>query len=70
MYLMMCTRFDLAHRASLVSKYMSNAGRLHWEVVKWVFRYLMCTCSEDIVFSGSDTEMNVVSFVNSDYAGI
>ena len=34
MYAMVCTRSDLARAMSVVSKYMSNAGRVHWQVVK------------------------------------
>jgi len=34
MHAMVCTRPDLAHVVSQVSKYMSKPGRQHWEVVK------------------------------------
>jgi hypothetical protein len=40
MYAMVCTRPDLAHAVSVVSKYMSNSGKQHWNAVKWIFRYL------------------------------
>jgi len=42
MYAMVCTRPDLAHAISQVSKYMSKTGRQHWETLKWIFRYLRC----------------------------
>jgi len=34
MYAMVCTRPDLAHVVSQVSKYMSKPDRQHWEAVK------------------------------------
>ena len=34
MYAMVCTKPDLAHAVSTVSKYMANPGRKHWNVVK------------------------------------
>jgi len=50
MYAMVCTRPDLAHAVSQVSKYMSKPGRQHWEAVKWIFRYLRGTVGHGIVF--------------------
>ena len=34
MYAMVCTRPDIAHAVSVVSRYMSNPGKEHWEGVK------------------------------------
>jgi len=34
MYAMVCTRTDLTHVVSQVSKYMSKPSRQHWEAVK------------------------------------
>ena len=34
MYAIVCTKPDLAHAVSTVSKYMANPGRKHWNVVK------------------------------------
>jgi Reverse transcriptase (RNA-dependent DNA polymerase) len=34
MYLMVCTRPDIAHVVSVVSCYLSCPGRVHWETVK------------------------------------
>lgn len=38
MYLMVCTRLDLAYIVSLIIRFMSKSRRTHWEAVKWVFR--------------------------------
>jgi len=34
MYAMVCTRPDIAHVVGVVSRFMSNPGREHWEAVK------------------------------------
>ncbi|KAK4384428.1 Retrovirus-related Pol polyprotein from transposon TNT 1-94, partial [Sesamum angolense] len=51
MYTTMCTRPDLAHAVSQVSKYMSKPGRHHWEAVKWIFRYLKGTVGDGVVLA-------------------
>lgn len=33
MYAMVCTRPDIAHALSVVSRYMSNPGKNYWEAV-------------------------------------
>jgi hypothetical protein len=39
MYVMVSTRPDISHAIGVVSRYMSNPGKGHWEAVKWVLRY-------------------------------
>lgn len=34
MYAMMCTRLDIAHAVGVVSRFLANPGKEHWEVVK------------------------------------
>ncbi|GKG00977.1 retrovirus-related pol polyprotein from transposon TNT 1-94, partial [Tanacetum coccineum] len=36
MYAMVCTRPNLAHAVSVVSRFMANPGKAHWKVVKWI----------------------------------
>ncbi|CAA0826453.1 Pentatricopeptide repeat-containing protein [Striga hermonthica] len=38
MYAMVCTRPDIAHAVGIVSRYLSNPGKDHWEDVKWILR--------------------------------
>lgn len=40
MYTMVCTRPDIAHAISCVSRYMSDPGKTHWQALKWILRYL------------------------------
>ena len=51
MYEMVCIRLDLAQAVSVVSKFLSNLGRSHWDVVKWIFRYLRSTKNYGIMFN-------------------
>ena len=50
MYAMVCTRLDIAHAEGVVSRYLSNLGKQHWEVVKWILRYLRGTISLALYF--------------------
>ena len=68
MYAMICTRPDLAHAVSMVSRYMHNPGKDHWSAVKWIFRYLKGTSDIGLVFDKTTTN-DVVGFVDSDYGG-
>src|SRR2546425_6812648 len=52
MYAMVCTRSDIAHAVGVVSRFLSNPGKEHWNAVKWILRYLkgtskMCLCFRD-----------------------
>ena len=40
MYAIVCTRPDIANAVGVVSRFMSRLGKQHWEVVKWIMRYL------------------------------
>ncbi|GJV43043.1 retrovirus-related pol polyprotein from transposon TNT 1-94 [Tanacetum coccineum] len=70
MYAMVCTRPDLAHAVGVVSRFLSNPGKKHWEAVKWIFRYLRPppgTSKLGITF-GNGKPM-LVGFTDSDMAG-
>jgi len=44
-YAMICTRAKIAYVVVVVSRFLSNLGRKHWNTVKWVMRYLCGTSS-------------------------
>jgi len=50
MYVMVCTRPDLAYVVSIVSRFMHNPGKAHWEAVKWILRYLKGSPDLGLVF--------------------
>jgi hypothetical protein len=67
MYAMVATRPDIAHVVGVVSRFMHNPGRLHWNAVKHIFRYLVGTQDYNITF-GPDEPSSLVGFTDSDYA--
>jgi hypothetical protein len=50
MYAMIYTRPDLAHDVSVVSGFMHNPGKEHWNAVKWILRYLKGTSHFGLLF--------------------
>ena len=66
MYAMVCTRPDIAHAVSTVSRFMSNPGRPHWETVKWILRYLRGSTNLKLCFGGGEAKL--VAFSDSDMA--
>ena len=46
---------------------MNNPGKLHWEAVKWILRYLRGITSKALCFKGGDTILT--RFVDTDLAG-
>ena len=68
MYAMVCTRPDLAHAVSVVSRFMGQPGREHWQAVKRIFRYLRGTSDVGLIYGG-DTQCLVTGYSDSDYAG-
>jgi hypothetical protein len=55
MYVMVCTRPDIAHAVGVVSKYIKNPGKEHWDAVKWILMYLSGTTTHALCFEGSYT---------------
>lgn len=67
MYAMVCTRPDIAYAVGIVSRYLSNPGRHHWEAVKWIMRYLRGTSNLRLTL-GYDSP-TLVGYSDSDLAG-
>ena len=70
MYIMVCTRSDLSQVISIVSRYMHNPRRGHWEAVKWIFRYIKGTIDIGLVLKKDVTgKQECIGYVDFDYAG-
>ena len=71
MYAMVCPRLDIAQAVGVLSCYMSNLGRAHWDVVKRVFRDLQGTTEYLIYFHGIGNEhsLDIRGYVDSDWVG-
>ena len=65
---MVCTRPNFAQALSVVSKYMSNPGRDHWQAVKWILRYLKGSRNKGIMFERQHGDACITGFIDSDYA--
>ena len=70
MYAMVCTRPDISHAVSMVSRYMHNPGKGHWQAVKWILRYIQGTVDIGLKFEKDrNVGKHLVGYVDSDYAG-
>jgi len=67
MYVMVCTRPDLAHAIGSISRFLSNLGREHWNAVKWIMRYLCGTSSLKLCFESEKPVL--VGYTDSDMVG-
>ncbi|XP_074374306.1 secreted RxLR effector protein 161-like [Apium graveolens] len=65
---MVYTRPDLAQSVNVVSRFMGDSGKEHWQAVKKVFQYLKGTSDLRLIYGGS-TECSVPGFSDSDYDG-
>ncbi|KAE8675023.1 putative pectinesterase 53 [Hibiscus syriacus] len=66
MFAMICTRPDIAQAVGVVSRYMVNPGKEHWNIVKRTLRYIKGTSNVALCYGGSNLLIN--GYVNSDYA--
>ncbi|WKA04180.1 hypothetical protein VitviT2T_022237 [Vitis vinifera] len=67
MYAMVCTRPDIAYAVGVVSRFLSNPGRHHWEAVKCIMRYLRGIFKLKLTFEGGKPIL--VGYTDSDMAG-
>nr|CAN73722.1 hypothetical protein VITISV_041002 [Vitis vinifera] len=67
MYAMVCTRLDITHVVGVVSRFMSRLGKQHWEVVKWILRYLKGSLDTCLCFTGASLKLQ--GYVDADFAG-
>ncbi|GJR40354.1 retrotransposon protein, putative, ty1-copia subclass [Tanacetum coccineum] len=69
MYLMVCSRPDITYVISVVSRYLANPGKNHWEAMKWILKYLQGTTNVGLVYgTNHGNHVDITSFVDSDYA--
>ena len=68
-YLVVCTRPDLAHATSQVSRFMQNPGPAHWKACTRILRYLRGTVGHRLVFDVSRGRARLFGFSDADHAG-
>jgi hypothetical protein len=71
MYLMVCTRPDIAYAVGFLSRFSHNPGIKHWKALKRVFRYLKGTSDLGIELGGkiTDTTPILIGYADADFAG-
>ena len=57
MYVMVCTRPDIAHAVGVVSRFMSKPGKQHWEAIKWILRYLKGSLDTCLCFTSASLKL-------------
>ena len=57
MYVMLCKRPDICFVISMMSRYQSNPGPVHWAAVKRIFRYLRGTTDFALCFHRGDLKL-------------
>ena len=67
MYVMVCTRPDIAHVVGVVSRSLTNLGKEHWEALKWILRYLRSTSKVCLCFGSGEPMLD--GYTYSDMAG-
>lgn len=66
-FAMICPRLDIAHAVGVVSRYMANPGREHWNAVKRILKYIKVTTDVASCYGGSD--FIIKEYVDLDYEG-
>ena len=66
MYVMVYTRPDIAHAVGVVSLFLTNHGKEHCKVVRWMLRYMRSTSRVCLCFGSS--ELMLVGYTDSDMA--
>ncbi|XP_042983134.1 secreted RxLR effector protein 161-like [Carya illinoinensis] len=70
MYATVCTRPDLIYAVSVVSRFMSNPVKAHWQAIKWLLRYISGTTVLGLKYGNNVKEgCELEGFVDADYAG-
>lgn len=71
MYDIVCSWPDFAFAVSMVSKFMVDPRRQHWEALKWVLRYIKGSTKVGLLFNniGEGRADVLKGFVDSDLVG-
>lgn len=70
MYTMVCSRSDLSHAISILSRYMIDPSLNHWDALKKVLRYMREAINLGILFEkiSDKNDQPLVGFVDFDFA--
>ena len=65
MYVILCTRPNICYAVGIISRYKSNLGPEHWNVVKHILKYLNRTKNYMLVYSRKD--LTPIGYTDSDF---
>jgi hypothetical protein len=68
MHIMVCTRPDIAAAVGILSRFMENPGKQHWNGVMRIIQYLKKTKTTGLTFNRLSTS-DIYGFCDSDWAG-
>lgn len=70
MFAMICTRLDIVYVVILVNRYMVDPGVEHWNIIKYIVRYMQVTLSISLIYKRGSKRVSIVKgFVDAYYAG-
>jgi hypothetical protein len=69
MYLAITTRPDITNAVSILARFNSNPGPIHWKAVKQLFRYLKGTMELKLVYKPTTSSELFTSFSDADHGG-
>lgn len=69
MYLMLSSRPDIAYPVGVLSRYVSNPGRKHWEGAKRVLKYLQGTKDYRLTFHGDGQGIKLLGYCDANFNG-
>lgn len=68
LYLSQITRPDITFAVNLVSRYLENPQKIHWNAVKRIFKYLKSTSNYGILYS-NDVNIKIICYSDAHYDG-
>eukprot|EP00794_Sanderia_malayensis_P003868 gene3868-4411_t len=68
-YAMTSTRPDISWITSKLAQYSQSPTEDHWTAVKHVLRYMRGTLDQSLIFTKSESDLNLIGFSDTDWAG-
>ena len=65
MYVMMCTRSDVAYSLGIVSRYQPNPDENHWKIAKAILKYLRNTKDQWLIYG--DTDLKLMGYTDFNF---
>ncbi|KAL5580971.1 hypothetical protein UlMin_013413 [Ulmus minor] len=69
MFSMVSSRPDLSYAISILSRFMSDPKKEHWEAMKWLIRYIKGSTNLGLIYKKDGNRIWLDGYTDSDYAG-